>query len=353
MNTKHFYQDKSIFGFDIGFNTIKVMQLSRNGNRSEVTCFGLMNFKPEAIENGVIVDPEEVARATGELFHKYLIGDITTRRVAFSVPAARTFSRVLTLPKLAQKDLDEAVKLEAEQYIPVPIGELYLDHTVIGSDDKNMEVLAVAIPKKIVDSYATLGKLLNLEVVVMETTTGAMVRLFRHTDQSNLPTVLIDFGSVSADITIFDHSLVVTGTVAGGGDDLTKLIGKDLQVSKEEAHVIKTKYGLSVSKKQNDIKRALEPVLSQHVKEIKRMIRYYEERSKAHKKIEQVVILGGGSNMPGLSEYLTDTIRLPVRPCNPWSNISFGKLKQPSTSELSIYITVAGLALIDPREIFV
>ncbi len=45
---------------------------------------------------------------------------------------------------------------------------------------------------------------------------GASGRLIAHSERSDIPTRLIDFGSVSVDITIFDKQLIVTGTVSGG-----------------------------------------------------------------------------------------------------------------------------------------
>lgn len=352
MSSTHFYKDKPLFGLDIGFNSVKIMQLSNKGNKHTVTGYGVANFDHKAVNNGVIVDHQHVAKAILELFKGGLVGEITTRRVAFSVPAARTFSRILTLPKLAQKDMKDAVRLEAEQYIPVPLDDLYMDYITTRETDKNTDVLAVAVPKKVVDSYLDLTRMLDLEVVVMETTTGATGRLFEHTDSHNIPTVLIDFGSVSADITIFDQAIMVTGTVPGGGDDITNLLAKQLKVNHNEAHLIKTKYGLGVSKKQKEIMQCLSPVLQQLVKEIKRMIRYYEERSEGHHKIEQVVTFGGGANVPGLSEYLIDNLRLPVRACDPWNHIQFKHLQPPNNVEQSMYITAAGLALISPKEIF-
>lgn len=353
MNSTHFYQDKPLFGLDIGFKSIKVMQISRQNQSTTITGYGVTSFDQKAVDNGTIVDHENIAASLKHLFSEQLIGDITTHRVAFSVPAARTFTRILTMPRIADKDIAEAVSLEAEQYIPVPIGDLYIDFEIIHKTDKDMAVLVVAVPKKIVDSYETLAKLLGLEVIAMETTISSTGRLFRHTDQNEVPTVLIDFGSVSSDVTIFNKTLVVTGTIPGGGDNFTELIAKQLGVSREEAHVIKAKYGLSLSKKQAEIMRALEPMLEDIIKEVRRMIRYYEERSPSHKKIEQIVTLGGGANMPGLSEYLTDHIRVPVRACDPWSHLSFGRLKPPATDEQSMYLTSAGLALINPGEVFV
>lgn len=82
------------------------------------------------------------------------------------------------------------------------------------------------------------------------------------------------------------------------------------------------------------------------------MIRYYEERYGADRKIKQLVTMGGGANMPGLSDYMTNALRMPVRMSDPWHHISFDHLQPPSDTELSMYITVAGLALMNPKEIF-
>ncbi|GAC1391193.1 MAG: type IV pilus assembly protein PilM [Candidatus Saccharimonadales bacterium] len=352
MDKTLFYKDKPVFGLDVGFSSLKVMQIEGVGKKHVVTGYGVTAFDSKALESGVIVDPELIAKATFELFDKGLIGDITTRQVSVAIPAARTFTRTMMLPKLAAKDLSDAVRLEAEQYIPVPIDDLYMDYSIISQTEKGTELLAVAVPKKIVQSYISLTKILGLEVIAIESTISAAGRLFFQAEQSDIPTILIDFGSISSDITIYDQTLIVTGTVPGGGDSFTNLIADALNVTKQEAHIIKTKYGLGVSKKQKEITAALLPILSQLVKEIRRMIRYYEERTGTEKKIGQLVTMGGGANMPGLSEFLTSTLRLPVRMCDPWQHLEFRGLQPPNSVEKSMYVTVAGSALTLPKEIF-
>ncbi|HUP26306.1 MAG TPA: type IV pilus assembly protein PilM [Candidatus Limnocylindrales bacterium] len=350
--SSYFYKDKPVFGMDIGFSSIKVMQIDQQNKHHKVTGYGVAGFDPGIVKEGIITDPEAIAKAAYDLFSKHLIGDITTRRVALAVPAARTFTRTVTLPKLGNKDLADAVRLETEQYVPVPLEDLYLDYGVINTTEKEMELLSVAIPKKIVDSYLTLTSLLGLETVALETTIGAASRLFLQAEQSDVPTVLIDLGSLSSDITIFDKGLVVTGTVPGGGDIFTQSIMSKLHVTRDEAHVIKTKYGLGLSKKQKEITEGMAPILDQMIKEIKRMMRYYEERSGSDRKIGQVVTMGGGANMPGLSEHMTNLLRLPVRMCDPWQHMDFHGLQPPNTVEKSMYVTVCGLALMKPQEIF-
>lgn len=352
MNSAYFYKDKPLFGLDIGFNTIKVMQIDTSNKSRTVTGYGVYSFDHKAIKNGVIIDLESVAKSAYELFDKHIIGEINTRRVAVAVPAARTFNRPMTLPPLETKDLNEAVRLEAEQYIPVPIDDLYLDYVISSRNEKEVNLLAVAAPKKLINSYLKLMEILGLDVVTMETTISAAGRLFLEAEQSDVPTVLIDFGSISADITVYDKALIVTGTVPCGGDNFTDLIAKNLGVTREEAHLIKTKYGLDFSKKQLEIKTALDPVLELMIKEVRRVIRYYEDRSGKNDKISQVVTMGGGANMPGLSEYMTNLLRLPVRMCDPWQHLKFAKLQPPNQIEKSLYVTVAGLGLINSKEIF-
>src|SRR5262249_33663373 len=153
---------------------------------------------------------EGLAKAAGDLFKSKITGEITTRRVAFTIPASRTFSRVIKLPTLTDKELSEAVRTEAEQYIPVPLDQLYMDYDIISRSDKETELFAVAVPKNVIDSYMLLSRLLGLEAVAMESTIAAAARLFLKTSSHNIPTVLIDFGSISTDITIFDKTLIVT-----------------------------------------------------------------------------------------------------------------------------------------------
>lgn len=351
----YFFKDKPLFGLDIGNGSLKVLQLNEESihrGKPQIIGYGTATFDRAAVEDGVIVKPEIIADNLQKLFKSGLIGDITTRRVAMAIPAYRTFTRAISLPGVKPKELADAVQMEAEQYIPLPLEELYLDYSIIRADKDATEVFAVAVPRKIVDSYLTLAELTGLEVVAIETTLGGGARLFSIDKQSDVASVIIDFGSLSSDISIYHKGVIVTGTVQGGGSVFTESIRQKLGVTQAEANIIKNKYGLSLSKKQKEIIEALEPTLQQIIREIRRMIRYYGERygDEQSQAITQVVILGGGANMPGLPEYLTNSLRLAVRSCDPWLYFTSKRLQPPSAADKPMYSTAAGLSLIDSRE---
>ena len=353
-NNKYFYKDKDLFGLDIGFSTVKLMQVKVDSKHRKLVGFGFNTFDSNAIKDGVVVECEPLAKSIYELITKNIVGEITTRRVAMSIPTSLTFTRTINLPVLEDDELEQAINLEAEQYIPMPLEDLYLDYSIINKSTESTEILAVAVSKKIADSYLDLANVLDLEPVIFDSSINAASRLFEQQESTkDIPAVLMDFGSVSADISIHDKTNIVSSTLPAGGDTFTNAIAKKLKVSDEEAHIIKTKYGLGKSKKQNLIISALQPELDKISKEVKRMIRYYEERSETKNKIGQIVSMGGGANMPGLSDYLTNLLRLPVRTYDPWQEINAGKLKAPLAGEKSLYVTAAGLSFINPKELFV
>jgi len=350
-SSSHYFKDKPLFGLDIGTSSIKVMQLDTHNGDGLVRGYGVAAYDPNTIKDGVIDDFKGLAATIQDMFANKIIGEVNTRRVAVSVPASKTFTKTIDLPLMRDNELLEAVKIESEQYIPMPLEDLYIDYIIIERRDNDVELLTVAVPKKVIDSHMLLTRMLGLEAMAFDTTILAAGRLFQQ-QISDIPTVLIDFGAASADITVHDKKVIVTGTIPGGGNSFTELIAKKLRISEQEAHIVKTKYGLNKSKKQSEILEALQPRLDSLVKEIRRMVRYHEERSSSQQKIEQVITMGGGANMPGMSDYMTNALRLPVRTCNPWGNLKLGKLQPPSEVEKSLYVTVSGLSLIKPRELF-
>jgi type IV pilus assembly protein PilM len=355
MSTKaiRFYTDMPLFGLDIGRGTLKVMQLDAGKRGTSIVGYGTANFDIHALDNGVITDPKAIAVPIRDMFRSHLIGNISARRVAMSIPAYRTFSRSIQVPKLSEKELEEAVQLEIEQYVPIPLDELYLDFNTTSQTGDKYELFVVAVPRKIVDSYLLLAQKLGLETVLIEPTTASCARFFAKDRQSDMTTIIIDFGSLTANVSVFEKTILATTTAPTGGMVLTEAIRDTLRVSIEEAGFIKTKYGLNASMVQKKIIEALDPVLAKLIAEIRRMQRYYTDHYSSNKAIEQIVILGGGANVPGLGEHLTDTMKIPVRTINhPWALFDSDGLALPMSPDRLMYATVAGLSLAQPKEVF-
>lgn len=354
MGLFNFYRDEASFGLDIGHSSLKVMQLqTTKGKAPKIVGYGYNNYPPGSIANGVIIKPEAIAKSLHELIGGHLIGSISSNKVACSLPTAHTFSRPMRLPAMDENDITEAIHLEAEHYIPIPLASLYIDYEISRRTPESLEILMVAAPRNMVDSYVQLLRSLELDPVALEPAINASSRLFKLTDPShNQPSLLIDFGSVASDIAVFDQTMFVNSTIAAGGDTMTGLISRSLGIDLAQASEIKSKYGISYSEKQHQIVRAIQPMMDTLLREVRKIMRYYDERAgKGGRKIVQIITIGGGANMPGLTQYLSAQLQLPARLLDPWRKLDFGVLPMPAPIDQSMYTTVAGEAILNSKEV--
>ena len=353
MGNLKFYRDEPLFGLDIGHSSLKAVQISNAPGRPiEVLGYGTAEFDSHAVENGVIVKPELIAEAMHKLFEKSMAGQINSRRVACSLPTSRTFSRPMKVPVLDHEAILDAVHLEAEQYIPIPLNNLYLDYEITHQDANGMELLLVAASKNIVDSYHRTLEALQLEPVAFEPSINAASRIVQMLGLSQSETaIILDIGSVTSDIAVYDKTLLVASTVSTGGDNMTQLIAKNLHLTEQQAADLKDEYGISYSERQQRIVDAIKPSLDILTTGIEKSIRYYSERAtKSSGDISQLITVGGGSVMPGFNQYLPKQLRLPSQSLDPWQKLKFGSLPTPNETDRAGYIIAAGEALVNPAE---
>lgn len=350
--SKFFYKDKPIIGLDISSTGIKLMSI--DSKKWLVNGYGSANIDPlkmkEALEDE---DSTFLADTIKSLLAEKIIGTVASDRVAIAVPTARSYTRTFTLPSSAEKSLDEAVILEAEQYIPIPVSTLYIDYQVIERNRKTIVVLMSAVSRVIVDNITRNVELAGLDPILIEPGINSVGRVLTATEDGTLPTVIVDIGPSNTDIAILDRgSIRVTGGVPVGGNSFTLDIAKKLNVSLENAHQLKVLNGLSAGPRQQKLREALAPSLERILVETKKVMRYYNERINSERKLEQLLVVGGGSNVPGIGEYFTENLVIAARVASPWQKLDFGKIQEPPKQFRPRYITVAGVASVNPGSVW-
>lgn len=347
--SKLFYKDKPIIGLDISNTGIKVM--SADPKKWLVHGYGFLDLEPlrikDALENA---SSTYLADNIKTLMKDDILGDIDSKRVAIALPTARSYSRTFTLPASLEKTLHDAVILEADQYIPIPSSNLYIDYQIIERNKKDLVVLMSAVSKIIVDNVIRSAEAAGLEPVLVEPSICSVGRVLTATERGDLPTVIVDIGPATTDIAILDRGTIrVTGGLPVGGNTFTLDIAKKLNVELENAHQLKVLSGLNAGPRQQKLSAALDPSLERIIVEVKKVMRYYSERMNNDRKLEQLLIVGSGSNLPGIGEYFTNALIMAARVASPWQRLDFAKMSEPPKQYRPRYITVAGLASINPR----
>ena len=350
--SKFLYKDKPIIGLDISSTGIKLMSI--DSKKWLVNGYGSADLDPlkmkEALENNESTFLTDNIKA---LMSGKVIGTIENDRVAITVPTARSYTRTFTLPASAEGSLDEAVVLEAEQYIPIPVSTLYIDYQIIERNRKTIVVLMSAVSKVIVDNIVRSVEAAGLTPILIEPGINSVGRVLTATEDGTLPTVIVDIGPANTDIAILDRGSVrVTGGVPVGGNTFTLDVAKKLNISLENAHQLKVLNGLSAGPRQQKLREALDPSLERILVETKKVMRYYNERINSDRKIEQLLVVGGGSNVPGIGEYFTENLIIAARVASPWQKLDFGNIQEPPKQFRARYITVAGAASVNPGSIW-
>lgn len=350
--SKLLYKDKPILGLDISHTGIKAMSI--DPKKWVVEGYGSIDLEPLRVKEALeVAGKSYITDNIKLLLSEKVIGSIPTKRVAITVPTARSFSRTFILPNAAEKNLHDAVILEAEQYIPIPSDNLYIDYQIIERGKKEITVLMSAVTRVVIDNVVASVEAAGLEPVLIEPSICSVGRVLTATERGELPTVIVDIGPASTDIAILDKgSIRVTGGLAIGGNTFTLDIAKKLNVALENAHQLKVLNGLNAGPRQQKLTAALEPSLQRVLAEVKKVIRYYDERISTDRKLEQLLVVGSGSNLPGIGEYFTNALVMPARVASPWQKLDFAKIQEPPKQFRPRYITVAGVASIPPGDIW-
>ncbi|HEY0965180.1 MAG TPA: pilus assembly protein PilM [Candidatus Saccharimonadales bacterium] len=347
---KLYYQDKPIIGLDISQTGIKVMAI--NAKKWLVTGYGTIDLDPAKVTASLESDDDYLETSLRTLLSKNILGHLPSTHTVLSVPTGRTFTRTFQAPLEAEKHLKDAISLEIDQYIPLPETSLYVDQEITERDKESITVSMSAAPRKLIDRLTSITENAGLEVCAVEPSISAVARVLRNTEEGHLPTVIVDIGPASTDIAVLDGSIKVTGSVAIGGNTFTLDIAKKLKIPLENAHQLKVLNGLNAGARQQKLRGALTPSLERILNETRKVMRYYTERLENSKKLEQVLIVGGGSNVPGVGDYFTNALVMPARVASPWQRLNFGSLDGPAKQFRPRYITVAGLASVDPQEVW-
>jgi type IV pilus assembly protein PilM len=347
------------FGLDISDLSLKFLMLRKKGKKILVVSFGESGIEPGIIEGGEIKDEKKLVEILRESIKKVKGKRIKTKYCIASLPEEKAFLEIIQMPLMSEEDLKSAILFEAENYIPLPLDQVYLDSQIvspIGQNSQKMDVLIAAVPKKIVDSYLSGLKKANFQPIAFEIESQAIARAVIEKETTEYPVLIVDLGATRTSLIIFaGKSVRFTTSISISGNDFTETIAKNLGISFSEAENLKKKYGLEskfvikleakiMKEEKGKIFEALIPALVDLSQQIKKYIDFYETHFQ--EKVKKIILCGGGANLKGLTEFLNLELKIPVELANPWINV-FGQkeIKGLSFEKSLSFTTAIGLAL--------
>lgn len=332
------------FGLDIGSESIKVSQLTKEKNNFRLQAVGMVKnpFSDlnEANDNDLGLIAQTIKKLKSE-------SGIKTVNVIASLPERYVFSHLLELIKMPQADLEQAIIFESENIIPKPSSEVNLDWQII--ENKELEktgkvpVYLVAAPKLLVEKYVKVFRMADLLPIQLETEVLAISRCLKiQYGQANI--LVVNFGSKSMDLMILkEGNLVLVRSFPTSGEAISRVISSSLSLDLPVAEEYKKTYGLS-NQVEGKISSIIEPIITNVLNELKKATRFYEERYSDNLKL--LILTGGSSLMPGLAEFLAKSINIEVQVADPFSFLlTDSRLDQSFRINSPLFTVALGLAM--------
>lgn len=331
----------SVLGLDIGSKSIKLVQLSREGDSWRLVAAGV-TATPASLDAG---DAEAAIIAQAV---KKLVADTkaTSTKVNLSLAENKVFTRFVRLPYLTDQEVDAAISWQAEPNIPIPVESASIDHQVIGriapSANKpgSTEVLLIAAPKALVGKYVKIAQLAGLETQRVET---GMLALSRSVAPPSGTVVIVDVGGTYSSIAVVRNGqLILTHFTTGGGDVFTKAVATGLGVSVAQAEEYKKAYGLSAGQVEGKVTGALLPVLGALSDEIKKTIQFYKTETADESLPAATILSGGVAGLPEIASFLAKSLKMEVVIGDPLAALA---KDENITKSLGGYAPLYGIAI--------
>ncbi len=147
----------SSFGLDLSDLSIKVLRMEREGPIHRVNGFASAALPIGSVIDGEILKPEIVVDVIRRLMEEPAMKKMHTRRVVCSLPETKAFLRVISLPKMEEKEVSEAIRWEIEANIPLTLDQVYYDWQILGdtlpTEKGKINILFVAVARIVVDQF--------------------------------------------------------------------------------------------------------------------------------------------------------------------------------------------------------
>lgn len=340
-----------MIGLDISSSAVKLLELSRRGDRYSVESFAIELLPPNCVTDRQISDP----RAVGEVILKAMNRAGTrNRQCAVAVAGSSVISKVIAMPvSLSDNDMEEQIKAEADQYIPYPIDEVNLDFQVLGPsarDKESVDVLLAACRKEQVESRIAALDIAGCKPLIVDIEAYALenaCELMTHQMPAlgvGKTVAVVDVGaSTTSLLVLHDLQTVYTRDQSFGGRQLTEDIMRFYGMSYEEAGKAKRLGNLP----DNYDSEVLSHFIADMAQQIDRALQFFFAAASRHNVIDQLILAGGCAHIPGVEAAIQKRLQIPCVIAQPFAKMAVDSRVKPAqfSQDQASMLIAAGLAL--------
>jgi type IV pilus assembly protein PilM len=313
-----FSNKRRMVALDIGSSDIKALEVEegRNG-RIAVTGFVTTSI---ANQDDTIYAIKHILSQAG----------FRPKNCITSVSGRSVIVRYVPMNQMPEEDLQQAIRFEADKYIPFEVDEVVMDCQILeqnidgDGDEDQMKVLLVAVKKSLVEEHLALLQEADLVSTIIDVDAFALGNCFElQLDQSapgdaekQTVVALVDIGANKTTINIMrGRTSFFTREIYLAGNDFTDAVSRRFNLDTPEAERLKC----DPQDRAGEVEEAILPTLDDLSNEIQLSFDYFENQF--DEVVEQVYVTGGSAKLPGLQRTFEGAFEKSVVLWNPLENV--------------------------------
>lgn len=326
-------KEKALVGLEIETGSIAATEVRANGS-TRVSATAVAPLAPEAFRDGEVGDAEALTEGLKRLYSENKL----SKRVRLGIANQRVVVRTLRLPALEDpKELDAAIRFQAQDQIPMPIDQAVLDHRVVGGVSEGgeqsgpkIDVIVVAARREMIQSSLTPLRDAGLQPVGIDLSAFGMIRALgdigapetrgEEAAPAAAASLYCNVGDATNLAVAKARSCLFTRVAPTGMETIVSGLCASTGLTREHAEMWLKHVGLAAPLETlsgepavlTATRQALEAGASSLQDELRLTLDYYKAQE-GSVPIQSVVLSGPGSAIPGMAERLGQSVGLPLQ----------------------------------------
>ena len=357
-----------VLSIEIGNSFTKICEIDYKVKKPKVYKVLTVETPEGVVVDGMLQPTQEYA---DHLVNALGTNGIRTKRVIFTISSTRVASREVQIPNVKANKIEALVKTNANDYFPVELTQYEIGHYLAGglTEDGKLRVMALAVPKALLNSYYQLAQMCGWEVECFDYSSNSLYQILRD-EKTETVTMMIKIDENSTIVTVLSAGKVLLQrTVAYGVQDaietmiasgayavndpmsaverfqkktcLNRVLHQGDKVWEENAGRWEDEDAgnVEVTAARQKITASLEPLIVG----VSRVIDFYDSRN-GDTPIERTYVTGLGGSFSGMSKLFTNCLERKVHTLSDMED-KIGMSKAIRSTRPAAYISCLGAVL--------
>ena len=207
-----------VLSIEIGNSFTKICEMDYKVKKPKVYKVLTVETPEGVVVDGMLQPTQEYA---DHLVNALGTNGIRTRKVIFTISSTRVASREVQIPNVKANKIEALVKTNANDYFPVDLTQYEIGHYLAGglTEDGKLRVMALAVPKALLNSYYQLAQMCGWEVECFDYSSNSLYQILRD-EKTETVTMMIKIDENNTIVTVLSAGKVLLQrTVAYGVQD--------------------------------------------------------------------------------------------------------------------------------------